>query len=405
MRDITIAKRPKQQLYNFLLGNYYYIIFSAYILSAVSNVFRVGIIASVIIIAILMLGIIRKSYIKVNNITIWGMCFLFWILFSFFWFQNFGLSNSVFIMALSNSMLPIIFTFLPYDNHNYFWRQFLNAYTIQGLIGLILLATRPNWYVRFCLLRGYDYRRLSAFVGSTIIGSMGAIALVVVIKLLIDSRGREGKKRFVFVLLFTFASMQRSAWFVAAVTMLIGHYLIFIKYRTLKLRYFFLEVLVVTFGFVIFRDQIVSLVKEWISAHKYVAGSNMVLEMFSSRVYTWKYGFEHTNLIIGSGFGSWGHKASYAGNKYAINDGSWANIICELGIVGLITFSLMIFFSIRKAWKNKGKLYLPLAVFLIMSAQAIGSNVFEMQLLLPILYISVGQVSGFRISKKIFAEG
>ena len=390
-------KISKTNIGEFFYKNYYIFALFFYFLTMFSSTLPVGILCAMLILVV----ILSKYLNSPTKIRYMGcdvlLIFVYFILSvsSALLYWGSELPLSVYIQAVSNSLFPVLFAFYEPNDINGFWKRFTVAYVFTGIIGLFLMMQRSSMYVSFCLSRGYDYRRLSSFIGSIPMGTLGAVAVIASLQMVITSQGKKGKVLYFLSLICSVASMQRSAWLVTLINLVIFHYYCFLKYRLIKYRYLIMEIILVIVVLIVFKDTILKVYLEWYDAHLYSESSNKVQEMFSGRSGQWERGLNNSNLYIGSGFGSRGHKAQAVGYPNYVADGSWVLILCESGILGLLLLVKPIIKGIIKGIYNMRNLYLPTAVLVIFSLQAIGSNVFELQITAPIFWISLGYILRF----------
>ena len=295
---------------------------------------------------------------------------------------------SVFIKSASNSLLPILFFWCGLKGYRFSNKRYLLAVNICGLTGILLLFLRPSWFVQYCIAYGYSFMRLSSCIGSTVMGTLAAVAMVYSVRLIINTKGKGGKIAYILSVAYTFLSFQRSAWIVLALTIFVLHYYVFIKWRKLKIRYMVLELLFILFCFVIFYEYIGDVLGEYLAQRASSSNSGM----FSSRIGQWVDGLKNSNWIVGSGYGARGHKAM-GYSAAAIADGSWVMMLCEIGIMGI-----SIFIAIITKTVGKGLYYLrrnlgALCIIAIICLQSIGSNILEFQITTPLLWMSIGEIA------------
>lgn len=395
-------KIAKLSFEEFIYNNYYILALFFYFLTMFIPTLPVGVICALLMLYIFIVKYMKRPeqmrYMR-NDVFCVFVYFLFCIFSVLFYFGS-ELPISVYVQAISNTLFPVLFVFYEPDDIETFWKRFNVAYVLTGLIGLLLMIQRSSFYVSFCLSRGYDYRRLSSFIGSIPMGSLGAVAVIVSLKAVISSRGKKGKILYLLSLVGAIASMQRSAWVVTLVSLVVFHYYCFFKYQMVKARYLVIEVLIIIFIAILFKDFIYSTYLEWYNAHQYTESTRKIAEMFSGRSGQWERGLGNSNLIFGSGFGSRGHKAQAIGYQNYVADGSWILILCESGILGLALLMKPIIKSIVVGIYNLRDLYLPTAVLLIFSFQSIGSNILELQITAPLFWISLGHIVRFNYEKE-----
>lgn len=391
-----------KRLINCLINNYYIIVIALYLATFYNSNISVGVICSALI-CVTIVG----SFVF-NRIDIYRMSFTDTIcLIYFFWCMGSSIQYivqelpiSVFVKAVSNSLLPVFFYYFARKKSiNKFWNRFVFAYCVCGGVGAVLLVTMPKWFWTYCYNHGYSYTRLSSAVGSTAMGCLGAIAVVVCLEKVYRTCGRQGKILYVLSLLFTFMSMQRSAWMVSFLSLIILHYCFFVKWRRVKRKYLLVEFAFLISVFLVCQEQLISMIKRWVLEHQDSAINNPGgAGLFSSRVGQWIDGFQNSNIFWGSGYGARSHKAvGYI--SYAVCDGSWSVLVCEIGMIGCILFLVIIIRSLKFGVYNFKELFMPVMVIVTISLQAIGSNMFEYQIIMPLFWMAVGQIERYRCQK------
>lgn len=380
------------------IESYYYAIFALYFASMLFPKLRVGVIATGLILLILGVRLFLKSglvlHVRKNYTAI--ITYIIWCAVSVIWFGYSGVRYSAFFEGVSNALVPMLFVFFAIDDRDRFWKSFLNAYNLAGIVGTFLLVAQPMWYVRFCIERGFDYRRLSFAYGSIVMGTLGAVAVIAALRFVILSNGKKGKIQYLLTCLFGFLAMQRSAWIVVLATLVIGHYYIIFKFRIVRIRFLIFEIVGIAVVFAFFGTQIMNILNSWIEVRQFHYGGSITLTAaFTERSDQWIRGIENSNLLIGSGFGSRGHKAAAGGFANYIADGNWLLILCESGIIGLLCFVYINLKGLKRGIKDFKELFLPVGVILIFMFQAIGSNVWEQQLIAPIYWFALGQILSY----------
>ncbi len=388
----------KMRLSDRLIEAYYYIITTIYFASMFVGSIRPGVLSSLVMMIIIAIRISEnpriniKVHIRVALVAFYAI----WCGASIIWFDS-RVGINAYVEAVSNSLMPMIFAFFMISEYDKVWKAFLYNYMVVGFLGTFLLIAQPSWFVSFCLSRGFDYRRLSFAFGSIIMGTMGAVAVIASLYQIIASKGKKGKVQYIFACLFAFLSMQRSAWVVVVLTLFLAHYYMFFKYRVVKKRFILVELVGIVIIFLLFGKQIMNTFGSWLAVRQdQYGGSITVANTISERSNQWFRGIENSNWFIGSGFGSRGHKAAANGFANYVADGNWILILCESGIIGLLSFVLICANSLIKGLRNFRKLFLPLGVMVTFMFQSIGSNVLEQQLVAPLFWLAVGQILSYR---------
>ena len=391
-----MGQRLINKLCDFLIGQYYFIAIIFYSCTFWKVGFSVGLYSAGIMFligAFVVLCSRRKSKIAIIDALV-----ILYVIYCvgtiiFYWANE--ISVVVFLKAISNSLLPIVFYWAAKRNSYTFYNVFWWTNGLCCSIGVVLLFVMPTWYFLYCIEYGYSFTRLSSCIGSTGIGSMSVIAVIIAIQILYSTKGKKGKIQYIISIFFAFASMQRSAWIVVSLTLVVAHIFIFFKWRVIKLQYLMVEVIVGIISLIILKDQIVSMITRWLAEQSVVADAGYDTGMFASRTASWNHALKNSNIIWGEGYGAVGHKAfGYVDNIVA--DGSWVCLLCEIGIMGMLLFVTIIFYVIVKGIKNIKVLFMPLGIVICIAMQAIGSNLFEYQLIMPIFWYAIGHIASYK---------
>jgi hypothetical protein len=95
---------------------------------------------------------------------------------------------------------------------------------------------------------------------------------------------------------------------------------------------------------------------------------------------------------LGRGLGMLSHKAANLGLLYSTPDGNYYRIFGDLGIMGVVSFCTLIFFTVYKAFKRK--LHMELLVLSVYLLQAFGTNVFDLYAAGFLFWYFIGFVNG-----------
>ena len=388
-----MGRYNKIQISNLLSGifvdNYYIWIICIYILTLFIKQFPVGVCAAFFMLVVGFINVMSGKLRRIATaLDVWVTFFVIYCLMSAVWIIIYNVNIIVYIKAVSNSILPVVFYFCARNGIGSLYRGFLKAVNICCIIGIILLGIMPGWYQAYCIDYGYSFTRLSSCVGSTAVGTLSVIAMLISIRLLYLSKGKKGKTYYLLSILYAFCSMQRSAWIVMSITLVIMHWLLFFKWKTIRLRIFVVEILCMLVCIIFSWSFIWRLVSRWILEHEISGGFGM----FASRSSQWIEALKTTNLLFGNGYGTVGHKAiGYVDSIVA--DGSWICLLCEIGFIGITIFLIMICYAIIKGTHILKRKFLPVGIIVCVALQAIGSNMFEYQIIMPIFWYAIGDIN------------
>ncbi|QSB27959.1 O-antigen ligase [Flavobacterium sp. CLA17] len=379
-----------------ILDFYYYIIIGILSLGMFIPGVRIGVIASVIIL-FLMYKYLRTASLLKNYVDVLVMIYILYNTISFLWFIFSGLPISVFIKEYSNSILPMFFYYLgkieDKDNKN-FYNITLNAIVLCFVLGFILFIQQPYYYREYLsvldgiggtdpILTSSAFRSL---VGLTMTGSLGVVGVLISFTKILDTKGRNGKAALIICMIAVALTFRRSALFVALAAFFVLHYYGYFKFGMLKKKYLLIEIAIIFFivGYLNnnFGDLITMLNERLM----------MITDSIDERSDTWIEGLMYGNLVIGSGLGVFGHKAVEFSDKY-IPDGNYVRMLAELGVIGTFIFFSIIITTLFKGLKKLKENILEVGIILGLCIQAVGSDIFSFQLIVPILWFSVGRVN------------
>lgn len=374
---------------------YYYYIIGIMSLGMFIPDIRIGVIASIIIL-FLMIKHLRAVLLFKNYIDILVLVYIVYNTISFLWFIFSGLPISVFTREYSNSILPMVFYYfakIDDKKNKNFYTVTLKAILLCFVIGIILFFQQPYYYRAYLdSLDGVGTNIVSttdsfrSLVGLTMTGSLGVVGVVISFSEIIESNGRKGKLALTICMIAVALTFRRSALFVALVTFFVFHYFGYIKYNLLQKRYLVAEVLILFFIILYLSENFGDLLLMLNERMK------MLSEAVDERSGSWMDGLMYGNLIIGSGLGVFGHKAVEFSDKY-IPDGNYVRMLAELGVIGTSVFMCIMIGTFVKGLKNLRVHILELGIIFGLSLQAIGSDIFSFQLIVPVLWYSIGRVN------------
>lgn len=388
------------KLYTILLNWYYPIMLTCYLFTYFKKGLHTGWIAASMMILLVVCRFAQNGWkLSFTKYKFPIFVYFIWMIGSGIHYIYNDIPLSFFVSATFGTILPISFVLFSKNKNNNFLKNFLISYSIAGVIGLVLMIVRPLWYVEYCASYGYSHIRLSYFIGSITMGCFGAVALIISLKMVIDSKGRKYKFLYFIALGCTFASWQRSAWIVAIITLVIAHYYIYGKWKALGRKFLGLEFLIALIVLIVSKDIIIEILSLR-NAYRIRPKTGMI----ESRAWTWIEGIHNSNIVFGSGYGSRGHKALAIGIPGAIGDGSWMNLLCEIGILGLCLFGCIIIKALIKSYRHIKELYMPMGIILVICLQSVGSNMFESQLIMPLFWYSIGLIMDYEVNVHKFKE-
>ena len=362
-----------------------------------------------------------------------------WLLYNILsgiWCIAYGTPAHVFIGELFTTALPMVFYFCGRNDireggSGRFNRTFLFSVAVIGLIGIVLFAAAPKYYVDYIkdlgLISKADVStmrvRMHSVIGSTLMGFLPSIGMLVSVRCFLDTEGRKSAglptvsqgsaceynliKRdkilsvlsFFFMLFLAFMSNQRSAMAAAIIIIIYLNILVFFVYRILPKKFFVLECLAAIFGiaafFFIFKGAFMKVYYRLVSLPGAIAQrSDQWVGAANNMCSIW----------LGNGLGANGHRAIGI-TEHLIADGGLAKLYVESGIAGTSIFIFLILLLSGKA-KNELKLTAPeFGIALIVLLMSIGSNMMSFALSVPVFYYYLGTLSGLESVKRTHAEG
>lgn len=408
---------------------YFFLCFLGYLITPAIPSFRTGVFATLLLLAVALEignGVIKSEnksdFISLLNITV--LLYFVYNIFSVIWIILNGYPISLFVMEFSNSILPIVFFFVPvymkindrWENINQVYRAFLVAFLILSFVCIVLYITAPQWYCDYLFNMSYISKadastarvRMEGVTGSTCISFLGVAAMLVCARFMYacfnaDASTSEKRKiviskqfigytaLFVYSLAVVFLANGRAGMVVALLIIVYINFLVFLTFKFLDRKYLYIEiaaVVVIVIGMVIavpgaalkIWARLVSLPgavgqrsEQWVSAI-----NNMPAQWWGQ----W----------FGNGLGANGHKAIGIEGAHVVPDGGLVKLYCEEGAIG---FSLLVFIllkTFKKGIKELKNYFAELGIVAAVLLMSIGSNIIAFQLCVPIFYFAIGVV-------------
>ncbi|MFV8352511.1 hypothetical protein [Flavobacterium sp. XS2P14] len=352
---------------------------------------RLGVITSVIILILMYKNIKRHSLLYNSTINKLVLFYILYNSISILWFLFKGFPVSVFIAEWTNSILPVFFFYFSYPykkERDNFYRLTLFALIFSFIIGFILWVMELPLYRVFMDVTegpGTDLLFFQSLFGLTATGALGFVAFLISFQIIFKSKGKKGKIALLIALVATILTFRRSALFVLLMSVLMMHFIGYFRYNFVKKRYFLLE-------FTFFYGVVLLISANYddffINLYERVS---MLSEAFDERKGNNSVAFGQDNFLIGGGLGAFGHKA-VPYSKVIIADGNYFKMYAELGSIGVFVFLSIVVSSIFKGLQDLKNKYLELGIVIGLSLMAIGSNIFEYQIIAPVFWYSVGKI-------------
>lgn len=396
MSDSNISNNSSYKLYE-----YFYIIVVVVILFQLYiPQIRLGIITAIIIFILIYKNIKKHSLLYNSSINKLVLFYILYNSISILWFLFKGFPVSVFFAEWTNSILPVFFFYFSYPfkkQQDNFYRLTLLALIFSFIIGFVLWIMEPPFYRAFMDVTegpGTDLLFFQSIFGLTATGALGFVAFLISFHIIFKSKGKNGKIALLVSLVATILTFRRSALVVLIMSILVMHFIGYFRYSFVKKRYFLFE-LAFFYGVILFisynYDDFFTNLFERVS---------MLSEAFDERKANNLSAFSHDNFLIGGGLGAYGHKV-VPYSKVVIADGNYFKMFAELGIIGIFIFFSILACSIFKGIQDLRNKYLEMGIVIGLSLMAIGSNIFEYQIIAPIFWYSVGKIFAVYNSKSL----
>ena len=420
-------------------GIYYVIAVMLYVLNMFFEAVRPGVLATVFLICVAIELFIRKDITFAKFIDKLVAAYIAYNTLSVIWLVKSGMPYTVYIQEFVVSLLPVIFYYTAHDGTSWepvgfetseksgrsgkFYRNFVYAVLILGVLGILLQIIMPQFYIDYSYRLSFVSKadaatcrvRMDSVVGSTVLGFISVAAMLASIPFVMygaapvsgtverdmgDKTGASvkdasGIKRirlfgivsFLINMTVAFMSNQRSAMVVAILVILYFNYLIFFVFRTLDRKYFIVELIIVLAAFAglcaVRMDAVMKIYYRLVSLPDAIGErSEQWIAAVNNMYSTW----------LGNGLGANGHKALGIEDAHVIADGGLVKLYCEQGIFGFSMFIYIMILSLRKGLKNLGTSYVELGIVAVALLQSVGSNILAFQLTTPIFWYAVGSI-------------
>ncbi len=326
--------------------------------------------------------------------------YLLYNLISGVWCVYYGMPVSVFLGEVSTTALPMVFYYAGrgFDDTEAegFYHSFILAVLFMGGIGAVLNIWAPQFYLDFSYDNSFisvaDAQtarvRMESLIGS---GAMGCFAAYSMCASAFFLTKKDRKKRVTGIvymllsLLFTFMANQRSAMFSVILMLVFFNIVVFHTENGLHKRYLWIETAAIAAflaGIFVFAREIFD--KFWIRLASIPSG-------FGERTGFWVNVVNRThNIWLGDGLGSRGHRAAEY-QQYIVADGGLVKLYVEMGLIGTSLIIFVVSLVYIKSIKKANKVIAEIAIITSAILMSIGSNVLEIELCTPIVYMALGR--------------
>ena len=395
----------KNKIYNHILPNYYAIIISLYIISLfVISIPRAAIVG--VIMLIIDVVLINKTKIKVYPKELFVVIYICFCIFTVIRYFSNSLSINVFFASVSYSLLPMFFV-LGRDKEVYIKTidKSFKAIFISIMLAWILYIIAPSFYGKYLVHHSLSSREDFEWIRASIQGIYGITALSTfsAVSGLYYFFQFLLKRRKIYLVIYLISIItllytgRRSAIgaFIIAFSIEIFIFAIRGGKKTKRMGYAIIVICIVGGGILFQKIEEVILVL------------NRVIDIptaIGERTGNWievLNDMQITDWIIGSGYGSRSHLVLTYDNIIGVYDNNYMELFAEIGIIGVILFICCIGIAFVPSFKvsdksnimnEKYKDYgtITSLIVIVYMIQAIGSNVWEFQILAPLFWMSIG---------------
>ncbi len=396
---------------------YYILAVLSYVSTLLISGMRPGVFGGALMVLVLAELAIRGE-LKPGSMADWiAVAFFAYQMLSVIWLLRGGFPLSVYVNEFVSSCFPMIFYCVgraARDRAGKWYRNYLVAMMILGVLGVVLYVTAPQFYCDWAYNWSYISKadaatmrvRMHSVVGSTCLSFLMVAGMMAGSYFLgehdysassqnedSDGTRKVCKPDVIFAaatigacLLFAIMANQRSGLVAAALVLVYVNYLIFFKLELIPRKFFWYEVIAVFAVFVVigtvkfefilkFWYRIISLPtaisqrsEQWVAA---------VNNMYSS----W----------IGNGLGANGHRAIGIEDAHVIADGGLVKLYCENGVIGFSLFAYLLFLVLSGGIRNIRRFYVEVGIIAVGLLQSIGSNMLAFQICAPVFWFAIGR--------------
>ena len=360
---------------------------------------RPGVCATLLMACVLAELVLRKQLVFGTFIDRLVIVYILYNALSVIWLLRSGMPFSVYSGEFVVSLLPMIFYFAGRscgDKADGFYRNFIIAILIVGIVGIILQIVMPQFYIDYSYNIGFASKadaatcrvRMDSVVGSTVLGFLSAASMIASIPFIMKKGSRAfGIAAMLISAITVFMSNQRSAMVVAILTVIYFNYLLFFAYGVRKKRDFVIEIIVIIGGFLLFciikQDAALKAYYRLVSLPGAVGQrSEQWIAAINNMYSTW----------FGNGLGANGHRALGVENAFVVADGGLVKTYCEQGIFGFSMYIYILILTFKKGLKDLKSYCAPMGIIAAALLQSIGSNILAFQLAVPIFWFALGSV-------------
>lgn len=387
---MTIKLWPSK-VYDWLINGYFYIAFGVYFITMFYMSFRPG---TAIAVVILLFAIPTFFRIKdLSSLDVLVVIYTLYSLASYSWVSLPGFTFRVYIQEVITSIFPILFFFAARTaDKRKIYDSIIGSVFICCLVGIVLYITVPTFYLEFAYYEGFAAssrvvhvrQGLSSFVGRIPLGTYTVVAAAICLYRYFDKAKVRYLCLFLFFVFSSIMTAQRSSW--AGSVLLLG--IMCIKLLTNHKRKVFYQMIGVFFvGFFII---VFAYGKELLAATQVTSKSLNVFTAIGERSESWQRLFDNTNVLIGRGLGTSGHRARDVSAFDTVTDGNYVKMIGEIGIIGTLLFTNICLSCLIRHFRQNNTDGAAVFVILFILVQALGSNIIALQITAPVFWMMMG---------------
>ncbi len=380
---------------------YYPLMMVCYTLTLLSfSLFRPGIFSALLLILIwisfFVCGLVPKINKAMDAADLVMILWLLYNLLSGIWTVSFGIPFNVYLGEVFTTALPMGFYFAGRScDKSRFYRNYILSVLAIGVLGLILYIAAPKFYVDYLFAHEFISKatvktmrvRMVSVIGSTLMGYLAVVSMLLSSVFLIRSKGKQGKIALLLSLFLAFMSNQRAAMVAAILVLVYLNCLLIFTYGLLGKKLFLAECASLLGVFVLLLIAAPgALLKVY---YRLVSLPGAVAE----RSDQWVGAANNLgNMWLGNGLGANGHRA-IGFSEHVIADGGIAKLCCEMGIIGTSLFIFLLVLVFKKGIRHFRECSAELGVIVITLLISIGSDTLSFALSVPVLYYCIGVIS------------
>ncbi len=384
----------------------------AYVATLAVSAMRPGVFGAALMVMVAA-GLVIEKKMRPTCMADWiAVAFFAYQVLSVIWLRAGGYPLYVYTNEFVSSTLPMVFYFVGKSMARErvgWYRLFIYAMLILGIVGLVLYMWAPQFYLDWSYEWSYLSKadastmrvRMNSVVGSTCLSFLMVAGMLVGSYFLgnggnddtkgaIHERNHIGMDVFAVIsiascLLFAIMANQRSGLVASALVMIYINYLLFFELNIIPKKYFRYEfaVVVIVFIAVGIADYDIIL-KFW---YRIISLPTAI----SERSEQWVAAVNNMySFWIGNGLGANGHRALGIEGAHVIADGGLIKLYCENGVLGFSLWAYLMYLVLADGVRSIKEHYVEVGILSIGILQSIGSNMLAFQICAPVFWFAAG---------------